>query len=378
MRLPRHEPRGVPPRWVVRAVLGVRRLLQRGVDRSVPPEVVLFEQAAGLTKTFVLRALVELDVAPHLVKQPLRADELAPMVGADIDALHRLLRAAAVFEIVELERDGRFRSTPLLARLDPRHEQTMAHWVRYFASPANIEAWAELPAAIRTGDSAFRRVHGTDVWSWFAEHADERQDFAAALGVLTAAVSPAIVAGYPFPERGVVCDVGGGVGALLARVLAERPQLRGVLVDRPEVLADAEQWLTAAGMRQRIELVAADAFDRVPCGHDVYVLKNMLHAWDDHTCRRLLDSVRGAMGACARLVVIEALQQRYRVDPFASLSDLQMLVAADRGRERSLDELDALFTSSGLAIGRVVETSIGLAVIEVKTAQGARSPVSLR
>ena len=378
MRLPKHEPRWVPPRFVVRTVLGARRLLQRGVDRSVPPEVVLFEQAAGLTKTFVLLALVELNVAPHLVSQPLRADELAPRVGADVDALHRLLRAAAVFDIVELERDGRFRSTPLLARLDPQHQQTMVHWVRYFASPANIGAWAALPAAIRTGDSAFRRVHGTDVWSWFATHPSERQDFAAALGVLTGAVAPALLAAYPFPDEGVVCDIGGGVGALLAHVMSERPQLRGVLVDRAEVLADAERWLASVGMRDRIELVAADAFEHVPCGYDVYVLKNMLHAWDDARCLRLLESVYRAMSECGRLLVIETLQQPYRADPYASLSDLQMLVAADRGRERSLNELTALFRKARLEVARVVETSIGFAVIEVKTARDVRSPASPR
>jgi hypothetical protein len=174
---------------------------------------------------------------------------------------------------------------------------------------------------------------------------------------------PLIVAGYPWPESGRLCDVGGGVGALLAGILESRPGLRGVCVDAPGVLEQADTYLREAGLRERVELTPGDMFERVEADADVYLMRNILHDWDDERCARLLTTIRAAMPSGARLVVIEVLQDRNQVDPFASLSDIQMLAATDGGRERSAPELQALLRAAELEPGSVRRTA-GPALVE--------------
>jgi hypothetical protein len=220
-------------------------------------------------------------------------------------------------------------------------------------------AWGDLAESVRTGDAAFERVHGMSVWDWFAAHPEEERLFAAAMRSITEFDAPDVASASLWPDEGTLCDVAGGAGTLLAHILASRPELRGVLVEAPGVLREAERHLAAQGVLDRVELVEGDLFGEVRADADVYVLKNVLHDWDDETSAKILAGVRGTMAAGSRLVVIEQLQQRNRPHPFASLSDLQMLTQCVDGRERSRDELRALIEGAGLRPGRVERTGIG-------------------
>jgi hypothetical protein len=203
------------------------------------------------------------------------------------------------------------------------------------------------------------------VWSWFAEHPDEERRFAGAMRRLTENDAPSIVHGYPWPSEGVVCDVAGGVGTLLAAVLGARPGLRGVLVDAPGVLAEAEGHLASRGVRDRVELVEGDIFERVDAIADTYLLKDVLHDWDDERCERILATVRATMAPGTRLVLVETLQERNDAHPVASLADVQMLTQCDGGRQRSRAELHALLRGAGLEPGEVRATRTpGLALVE--------------
>ena len=147
----------------------------------------------------------------------------------------------------------------------------------------------------------------------------------------------------------MLCDVAGGVGTLLAAVLESRPGLRGVLVDAPGVLSEADGWLSGQGMRERVELAEGDIFRSVDARADVYVMKNILHDWDDQACAKILKTVRAAMPEGSRLVVVEYLQERNRPNIVASLSDIQMMTVCDDGRERSADEIQMLLGVRGCA-----------------------------
>jgi hypothetical protein len=173
---------------------------------------------------------------------------------------------------------------------------------------------------------------------------------------LTEQDAPFIVHGYDWPRDGVLCDVAGGVGTLLASILETRPGLRGVLVDAPGVLAEADGWLGGRGLRERVELSQGDIFRSIDARADVYLLKNILHDWDDAASATILRTLRAAMPAGSRVVVVEYLQGRNEPDIPASLSDIQMMTQCDDGRERSADELKALLEGAGLRPGRVVRT----------------------
>ena len=345
-----------PPARAVRAVLGARRRLMSLADRLVPPQVAIFDQSVGVARTQMLGTAAELGVADVLAKGPATAEELAGRLGVNADALHRLLRALAVTDAFDLDSHGRFSLGRTGQALRSDHPHSVRDWSRYFASKSNNAAWADLTETVRTGESAFPRVHGRSVWQWFAEHPDEERAFAGGMRGATEQDAPFIVNGYPWPDGGVLCDVAGGVGTLLAAILDSRPGLRGVLVDGPGVLAEADGWLAGRGIRERVELSEGDIFRSLEARADVYTMKNILHDWDDQACATILETVRAAMPEGSRLVIVEYLQERNRPEIIASLSDIQMMNVCDDGRERSAGEIQALLRGAGLRPGKVLQT----------------------
>ena len=352
-----------PPRPLVRAVIAARRALLNAADRLVPAPMALFDKTIGLGRTHVLGTLAELGVADLLAERAQTAEELAPQLQVDADALHRVLRAAAVEGLVKMDRRGRFELARLGQPLRTDHPSSMRDWARYIALGSTAAAWADLGETVRTGQSAFRRVHGKSVWDWFSEHPEEERAFAGAMRRITEEVAPGIVGGYDWPQGGVVCDVAGGVGTLLAAILRSRDDLRGVLVDGPGVLAEADTWLSDQGLRDRVELAPGNIFERVEAKADVYLLKDVLHDWDDAACAKILATVRATMPPGTRLVLVEDLQERNRPEPMASLTDLQMLTQCDEGRQRSRDELTALLRGAGLKPGQL-RLTFGPALVE--------------
>jgi hypothetical protein len=340
-----------------------RGALQALADRIVPAHIALFDKTVGIARTQVIGAVAELGVADELGRGGATAAELARRLNVDEDALHRVLRAAAVEGIVKVDASGRFRLARLGRALRSDDPKNVRAWARYIALPSTTSAWAGLPESVRTGRSAFRHRHGMSVWQWFAEHPEEERLFARAMRRLTEEDAPAVVAAYPWPQSGTVCDVAGGVGTLLAAVLEARPGLAGVLVDAAGVLAEAEGHLRERGLRERVELVEGDIFERVEARADVYLLKDVLHDWDDEASARILATVRATMPSGARLVLVETLQERNEPDLVASLSDIQMLTQCEEGRQRSAGELAALLSGAGLSPGAVRET-IGPALVE--------------
>jgi O-methyltransferase domain len=352
-----------PPRAVVGAVTGARRALLALADRLVPAQFALFDKTIGIGRTYAVGTLAELGVADLLAQRPQTADELAPQLDVDPDALHRVLRASAVEGFVKMDRRGRFRLARLGKPLRSDIPNSVRDWARYMALGSTGAAWADLTESVRTGRSAFPRVHGMSIWTWFEQHPDEERMFAGAMRWITEELAPMIVAGYDWPQGGVVCDVAGGVGTLLAAILHARPDLRGVVVDGAGVLAEADTWLSSQGLRERVELKEGNIFERVEAEADVYLLKDVLHDWDDAACARILSTVRATMPSGSKLVLVEDLQERNEPDPTASLTDIQMLTQCDDGRQRSAAELHTLLEGAGLRPGDVHRTA-GPALVE--------------
>lgn len=365
----RSQTRKVPPRFAVRTATWLRRVLLRGADRMLPTHLAVLEHSHQFAKSHILATMAELGVADHLAVGPRSADDLATSMNCDADALHRLLRAAAVSSLVRLDQKGLFHATRFTDVLRSDHESGAADWCRYIGSSAQQSAWLDLTESVRTGRSAFRRVHGVSMFEWFDAHPHEGRHFSAGLGGLTLAEAPAIVAGYPFPEKGVICDLGGGQGVLLGALLDAHPELHGVLIESAAVLDQARGYLRTRGLEHRVELVEGDLLGRVETKADVYLLKWILHDWDDATCLRIIRSVAATMPPGSRLVVVEGMQPHNTVDPRFSVIDLQMLVATENGRERSAEELAALMSEAGLQPGQVRRSTTGLLLVDATTAR---------
>ena len=342
----------LPPPPLIDFGLGLRRLLLRAADALLPANAVMWQRTMALGRAQVVFVVAELGVADALAGGKATAAGLARRLEVDEDALHRVLRAAADDGLLRLDRRGRFALTRLGATLRSDADHSMRPWARYLALASTRAAWADLGESVRTGEAAFPRVHGTSVWSWFAEHPEEERLFAAAMQAMTEFEAPVLARSELFADRGTHCDVAGGAGTLLAALLDQRPGLRGVLVEAPGVLPEAERYLAGRGVLERAELVVGDMFEGIEARADVYSLKNILHDWDDERSVQILRNVRATMPAGSRVVVIEQRQERNRPEPFASITDLQMLTQCDDGRERSEDELRALLGAAGLEPGR--------------------------
>ncbi len=352
-----------PPPAAVRIGLRLRRLLRRAGDRLLPPEVLAWERLMAFATTRVIGALVEVGAIEALGNGPATAAKLAGDLDLDADTLERTLRLAADEGIVARGRGGAWSLTATGQALREGHSPSISYWARHINSAAVQEAWANLAASIRTGEPSFPATHGRSVWDHFAANPDEERLFASSMREMTGLVKAWVVSGYPWPERGAVCDVAGGSGPLLAAILAARPELNGVLVEAPGVLPEADAHLQRAGVRDRVELVEGNIFERVKVKADLYLLKDILHDWDDERSLVILETVRRAMPPGSKLILVETLLDRDHPDPVAVLVDLHMLTQCDGGRQRSADELRSLLAAAGLRPGEIHLTG-GPALIE--------------
>jgi hypothetical protein len=301
-----------------------------------------------------------LGIADALKDDSRTTDELAEATGTDPATLYRLLRALAAVGVLHEEHGQRFALTPLGEQLRADHPQSLGGWAAYVGRPYHWEAWGHLLESVRTGENAFRLLNGIDVWSYRAEHPEESAIFDRAMTSVTGASNQAVLDAYDFGRFGTVCDVGGGNGALLASILAKYPTMHGILFDQPHVVANAEDVLRDVVDRCRV--VAGNFFESVPEGADAYVLKAVIHDWDDTQSTTILRTCRRAVEGGV-LLLVERLVGPPNEDPAAKFGDLNMLVGPG-GQERTLEEFGALFAAAGFELGGVTATSAGLALIE--------------
>jgi len=288
------------------------------------------------------------------------SDELAVATEADPPTLYRLLRALAAVDVLHEEDGRRFALTPVGEQLRSDHPQSLHGWAAFIGRPYYWEAWGHLIESVCTGENAFRLLNGTDIWSYRAERPDESAIFDRAMMALTGATNRALLDAYDFGRFGTVCDVGGGNGALLASLLVKYPEMQGILFDQTHVVANAGDILRDVADRCRV--VPGSFFESVPEGGDAYVLKSIIHDWDDKQSTTILRACRRAVNG-GLLLVVERILGDPNEDPATKFSDLNMLVAPG-GQERTVEEFGELLAAAGFELGGVTATSSGLAVLE--------------
>jgi len=207
---------------------------------------------------------------------------------------------------------------------------------------------------------AFDHVFGAPIFEYLSKNADAATVFDNAMTSITSMVEPAVLDAYDFGRFGTIVDVAGGRGRLLASLLAKYPAMQGILFDQPHVVANAHDVLR--GVADRCRIASGSFFESVPAGGDAYVLKSIIHDWDDEQSTTILRACRRAVDG-GRLLVVERLIGEANEDPATKFSDLNMLVAPG-GQERTVEEFGKLFAGAGFELGGVVRTSSGLAVIE--------------
>jgi hypothetical protein len=317
----------------------------------------------GFQTSQAIYVAVTLGIPDLLRNRALACDELASATGSHAGALYRLLRALAAIGVLSESEGRRFALAPLGRALTSDAEHSRNAWAKFVAGPPLWAAWGQLLHSVRTGETGFGRVHGQDVWGFRADNPEESALFDLAMRENSRAIAHEILSAYDFTQLDHIVDVGGGNGTLVAGLLAACQQATGTLLDLAHVVAGATEVLEQAGVRQRCKVHAGSFFDGVPAGGDVYVLKSILHDWDDPEAHTILHNCREAMHRCARLLVVERMLAPPNQGAEGKLSDLNMLVNAG-GRERTSEEFIALLAAAGFTLRATTHLANSRFIIE--------------
>lgn len=321
-------------------------------EEKGPSRLALVEMAMGFIRGKVLCAAVRLGIADALAHGPMTIDELAAATKADPDALARFMRSLASLGVVDEVAPARFSLTtfgdPLRRDAPDSVWASMVFWADLLA-----DAWTYLPDCVRAGDrsgadAARQREGATSRWS---REPDAQAIFHAVFAEPWAEDFAPLVAAWDFSPYRVIADLGGGGGGLLAAILAAHPASQGILVERQIAIDGASKRFEAAGLTTRCDFVAVDLLESAPPRADAYLMRCVLHGYDDENALRILRNLRQAMAPESRLLLIEIVLPN-RIDrPDTEIeklimSDLNML-AVTGGRERSENEWNALLASAG-------------------------------
>lgn len=333
-------------------------------EEPINPAVSIYQLMTGRWISHIIGVTAELGLADDIGKAPMSADELAASHGLHAPSVYRLLRALSSLGIFAEREDGRFEHSPLSNALRSDAPFSMRGICRILNRPWAIEAWANLAQTLSDGRPAFDRLQGKPLFDFLAQHPSEMAIFADAMGGdFTEQAAQAAANAYDFSGIRVLADIGGSRGNVLAAVLAHHPQLRGILFDLPGVMGEARNLLERRGVLARVALEPGSFFERVPAGADAYLLKHVLHDWNDADALRILRSVHAAATPGARLLLLESVISGRNVAQPAAILDLEML-AITGGRERTREEWERLMGDSGFRFQRVVPTQAGFSLLE--------------
>ena len=334
----------------------------------MPPQAaaaqLLTQLATGHIVASALQVVLRLGIPDALAGGPRTSAELADAAGVREDGLYRVLRALASVGVVFEAPTRRFALTEagaLLVSGAPGSMRDMALWV---TSPFHFRVYAELMHSVKTGQPAAETVTRMPVFEYLQTQPELSEIFNDAMTNLSEVVVRTVLEVYDFSGIETLVDVAGGHGAVLTAILNAYPRMRGVLFDLEHVVAGAAPRIQAMGLTDRCTTQSGDFFTAVPAGGDAYIMKHIIHDWDDERALAILRNIRTAMGGKrGRVILLDSLLQPGNAPDFGKIIDLEMMVMPG-GRERTADEFRVLFASAGFAMTRIISTQSPLSIIE--------------
>ncbi len=318
----------------------------------------------GYWNTQALYVAAKLGIADLLATGPRSADELAQATSVHAPSLYRLLRGLASMGVFAEDGDGRFHLTPAAECLKsdvPGSQRALA----IMSGEEHYHAWGELLYSIRTGKTAFDKLYGMPVFEFLSRNLEQAKVFDAAMVGVHGRETAAMTEAYDFSDITVLADIGGGNGSLLTTILTKYPTMRGLLYDLPGVAERAKANLHAAGLSERCQVIGGSFFESIPSGADAYLMRHIIHDWDDEKAIRILQNVRRAMSDDGRLLLVEGVISPGNEPSFGKMLDLTMLTIPG-GKERTEEEYRKLYEAGGFKLTRIVPTKADVSVIEGK------------
>lgn len=325
-----------------------------------------FEQLHGLLnghiRTQLVASAVRFQIPDHLADRTITDAALSRLTGIGVPTLRRYMRALEGLRLVEPVGANAYRGTALLEPLRRSTGGLYGHAL--MAGAEYYEAWSELDYALRTGNSAFERRHGRDLWQHLDDDDRAAESFARTMRSNTERFLDEILGLYGFPDHGVVADLGAGDGTLLAELLVRYPKLRGIAFEQPATIGIARRTMEDRAVTDRCELAAGDFLAEVPRSADIYLIKSVIHNWDDESALRILRNCRASVGEGGRLLLVE---RALKIDDAleAAIRDLSMLVLLG-GQSRSIAEYEALLRRAGFSVEQTLTAPSGFCVLEAR------------
>jgi C-methyltransferase len=355
----------IPPARIVRAAEAVREQVQRLHRRMVPAPVALVEMIWGSLLSQAIYVAAKLGIADVLADGPLTPEEVARRVDASPDGVSRLLRALAGRGVFAARPDGRYELTPLAEPLRSDARGSMRSVALTWGSPEHWEHWGHLHDSVRSGEPAIPAIRGLDFWAYLETNPGFAAEFNNAMTTFSNFAKAPVLAAYDFSPFSTIVDVGAGHGALLAAILQRTPTARGVLFDLPSVTTGATDVLRAHGVETRCTIESGSFLDRVPAEGDAYVLKNIIHDWEESKALTILRNIREVIKPDGRLLLIELVLPEGNSGHVGHLMNLEMLLDLG-GRERTEPEYREFLAKAGFELTRVVQTASPVSVVESK------------
>ena len=333
------------------------------MNQELPPPVQLMQMLFGFAASRAIGVSAELHIADLLKDGAKTSEELALQTGVHARSLYRVLRACAGIGVYAEDDEKRFSLTPLAEPLLSDAPGSLRAFAEMITCDWQFQTWAELPYSVKTGKPSFEKVFGKSSFDYFWSNEKAGKVFNEAMTSNSAFSSVAVVNAYDFSPVSKLVDVGGGHGFLLASILAKFGNVKGVLYDTPAIAAEAQRLLNEHGVIDRCAAIGGDFFKSVPEGGDAYMMKHIIHDWDDAQCVTLLKNCRKGMTDGGKVLVVEMVVPEGNEPSPAKFLDLQMLQYLP-GCERTEKEYRELFDKAGLELTRIIPTMSPFSIIE--------------
>lgn len=330
-----------------------------------PATFQMLQIISGFWISRAVYAIAKLGIPDLLKSGPKTAEELASATKMHAPSLFRVLRALVSVGILNSAEGGRFAQTPISETLVTDAPGSLRWFAVSELGQEHYPAWGNLMQSIKTGDIAFDDFFGVDIWTYFQQNPEDGAVFNNSMSAVTAATNEAITTRYDFSSFEKIVDVGGGHGGLMTGILKANPKLKGVLFDAEEVIQGARPKLEAAGVADRCETIAGNFFTSVPAGGDAYIMKWIIHDWNDEKAVTILRHCRNQMPPNGKLILVDCVVPETDEPDFSKFIDMNMLVMTG-GKERTAKEFEQLLGAAGFKLLRVIPTDLPTSIVEAE------------
>ena len=325
----------------------------------------LWPVTSGIISAQVIFVAAKLGLADLLKDGPKSVDELAAATQTHVPTLYRVMRALASLGIfAETEHSQHFTLTPQAELLQSDTPNSLRSAAMFWGSESILRSWANILHSLQTGEPTFDATYGMNFFEYMGQHPDESAVFNDFMTSLSNQQALGAVDAYDFSDFRTIVDVGGGHGFLLATILKGYPLVKGILFDQPAVVEGAHGSIQAEGVNDRCQIVGGDFFTEVPQGGDAYILKYIIHDWDDERAEKILKKCREGITPKGKVLVMDTVILPGNTPSWGKLADIVMLALTSGGRERTEAEFQELFSSVGFMLTRIVPTKTYLSIVE--------------